>query len=187
MRDVESLVDKAKKGDKSSLEELIKALTPLIMKESSKVYLKGYDREDLIQIGNLSLLKALDKYDMSKKNFIGYAAMAIKNNFYYLIRKECKENYEASLNKEIGEDIYIEDTLKSTEDIEEDFIKKEEYKNLYSALKKLSKEEIYIINWIYFERKKLKDYAIKNNISYNKARYLKDKTIKKLKGAMMDG
>ncbi|WP_315119185.1 sigma-70 family RNA polymerase sigma factor [uncultured Clostridium sp.] len=187
MRDVESLVDRAKKGDKSSLEELIKALTPLIMKESSKVYLKGYDREDLIQIGNLSLLKALDKYDTSKKNFIGYAAMAIKNNYYYLIRRECKENYEASLNKEIGEDIYIVDTLKSTENIEENFIKKEEYKKLYSALKKLSKEEIHIINWIYFERKKLTDYATENNLSYSKARYLKDKTINKLKGDMMDG
>uniref|UniRef100_UPI002601E681 helix-turn-helix domain-containing protein n=1 Tax=Clostridium sp. TaxID=1506 RepID=UPI002601E681 len=60
---MEDLLVMAKGGDKGAKEELIKKYYPLIIKESKNVFLKDTTFEDLIQIGVLNLINAIEKYD----------------------------------------------------------------------------------------------------------------------------
>ena len=63
------------------MEELINEYKYLIIKQASKVHVRGYEMEDLIQMGNITLMRCLEKYTPEKGNFTAYVSYAIKNNF----------------------------------------------------------------------------------------------------------
>ncbi|WP_125153608.1 sigma-70 family RNA polymerase sigma factor [Clostridium rectalis] len=179
--DIEKLVIKAKEGNKKSLELLLLKLKPLVLKEAQKVFIKNYSMEDLIQIGYVSILKSINKYNPAKKRFLGYASAAIKNNYNYLIREKSNMHFEESLYKETFQGLTLMNLLHSSENIQEDYIKKELLTTLYKSIDKLSKEEKEIIIWIYFHEKSLKSYSIFKNKNYGQCRYLKNKALKNLK------
>ena len=81
----QELVTKAKAGKDAAFEELLKTFKPLIINQATGIYAKGYDLDDLIQVGTIALYKAVHDYDLTKVNFPIYAAIAIKNNLECLI------------------------------------------------------------------------------------------------------
>lgn len=178
---LEELALKAQSGDKKSLEDLIKYFKPYITKQSHCTYVKGYEMEDLIQIGYISLMKAIKMYKPGNKNFNYYALASIKRNFYYLIRQESRHNTEYSMEFETGEGLTLEDGLEDEFSIEEQYLKKETYKELEKGIKLLNKEEQDMIKWIYFDGKSLKDYAQLKGITYNQGRYRMQQILKKLR------
>lgn len=69
------------KGDKSALEALIKANLRLVVKIAKHFVSKEYPLMDIIQDGNLGLIKAAEKYDYNKYvRFSTYAAWWIKQS-----------------------------------------------------------------------------------------------------------
>lgn len=178
---LEKLALKAKGGDKKSLEDLIIYFKPYIVKQARSTYVRGYEIKDLIQIGYISLIKAINMYKPLNKNFNYYALASIKRNFYYLIRQESRHNAEYSMDYETGEGLTLQDGLEDNFNLEEDYLKKETYKNLRKAIKLLNKEELRMIKWVYFDRKSLKSYAEINGITYNKGRYKMKHVLQKLK------
>lgn len=178
---LEELALKAQGGDKKSLEDLIMYFKPYIIKQARCTYVKGYDIEDLIQIGYISLIKAINMYKPLNKNFEYYALASIKRNFYYLIRKESRHNVEYSMDYETGEGLTLQDGIEDDFNLEEEYLKKETYKRLEKGIKSLNKEEQDMIKWIYFDGKSLKSYAELKGITYNQARYKIKQAIKKLK------
>jgi len=73
------LSKKIQKGDKSALEALIKANLRLVVKIAKHFVSKEYPLMDIIQDGNLGLIKAAEKYDHGKYvRFSTYAAWWIK-------------------------------------------------------------------------------------------------------------
>lgn len=183
--DLNDLVLKAKAGDKEALAKILERFKGFIYKTSKEVYIKGYDTEDLLQIGYTTLIKAVNKFDLNKnKNFTAYATSAVKNNFYYEIRQKSRFNVEYSLNKEIDEGIEIIENLNSDENIEEEYMLKESVNELNSALKKLLPKEKELILHVYFNHRTVKEFAKLNSMNYVTCVKLKDRTLKKLKKLM---
>lgn len=180
--DLDELVLKAQKGDTFAVEEILKRFKPYIIKLSKTIYINGYDMEDLIQIGCITLIKAIKKYDLSKVNkFVPYATCAIKNNYYYEIRQKSKCNGETSLNQELEDGLQIIDNISSEEDIEGSYIIKEEFVALKLAFSKLSNKDSEILSYVFMNNGKLVDYAKAKNIKYITSVKRKNSALERLK------
>lgn len=182
--ELKELVLKAKENDICAKEELLIRFKPFIIKQCNKVYLKDYTFDDLIQISYLSLLKAIEKFNVKNDNFIAYATISIKNNLNYLIRQNAKLNYEMSIFKETGENIEFIDTLKYEFQIEKSITHKETIKALIDGIINLPREERYIIESIYFRNKSLKNLSAELNIKYITLAKRKERILKKLKNIL---
>lgn len=179
---IESKIAAAKLGNKKELEEIIKSFTPFVIKTARSIYIKGYDLEDLIQIGQVSIIKAVNMYDTNKTSaFTSYVVNSIKRNYYNLIRDNVKSASTCSLNSVNDEGYELVDSIPSGQNIEEDFEKNEETALLYKALNKLSEKDRYIIQWFYLENKSLDSYAKENRIAYRTAVDRKKKALDNLR------
>ena len=188
---MEDLLVLAKRGDESSKEALIKKYYPLIIKEAKNVFLKDFTFEDLIQIGVLSLINAIEKYDLDKGTiyFTGYVSLAIKNNYRYLCRSEIRYNNQFSLNKtneeglELG--LNIIDDSAYTEDIIINNLVKDV---ILDGLESLDREERALIDFLYINNSKanLSKYALLTKKDYYYLTVLKRRALKKLANILKD-
>lgn len=135
------LLIRAKDGDKAAMEEILTEYRPLVLSSARNVYINGYEREDLIQIGYLSVMKAIKSFDPSSDSFSSYVKNSVKNNFYYLIRGKARLNYEGAL----------EDDILSEENLEETVINCNQADRLKEALQKLSDEDKMLIDFLFFK------------------------------------
>lgn len=164
--ELNSIVLQAKKGDNKAMEKIIEKFTPFILKQCKNIYIKDYEIEDLIQIGQISLVNAVKNFKIEKKkDFTGYAICSIKNNYKCEIRQKCKFNYEISLNSSDNICNMIE-MLPSDEIIEDDYISKLDAQYLYTCLGKLVKEDRELIEWIYLKQKSIKKFSEIKGIKY---------------------
>lgn len=180
------LIKNAQSDDKKALEELIKMYKPFIIKNAMQIYINGYEVEDLVQIGIMALIKAVNKYQLDRKiAFTTYAITVIKNAFNdelrKVISKKWDEKFKCSLNNANEDGIEFMEILASEEDVEEDLILKEKITILRKALDKLTEAEREIINWFYFENKPLKEYALKKGMNLNTVVKRKCRAVEKVR------
>ncbi len=183
---VEQLVRKAQLGDKQSMEELMKAFENYIYKSAMNVYISGYDHEDLMQIGFMTVMNAVEKYHVSRSNFVSYVTLAITNNFRCLIRNKAKENAVGSIDADLGEGFSLSDILKDEKvNVEADYINEELVKVLREAIYGLPFKLQDIINYVYIDEKgSFKEYAREREINYNTVIKRKDLAFEKLQRAL---
>ncbi|WP_392486640.1 RNA polymerase sporulation sigma factor SigF [Haloimpatiens sp. FM7315] len=83
------LLKKAQGGDKGALDQLVKNNLPLVVTVSKKFMNRGYEYEDIFQIGSIGLLKAINNFD-SKFNvkFSTYAVPMIIGEIKRFIRDD---------------------------------------------------------------------------------------------------
>lgn len=75
------LIKKAQKGDKEALAKLIKANLKLVVKIAKRYEYFGVPLIDLIEEGNIGLLKAVDKFELSRGfRFSTYATWWVKQS-----------------------------------------------------------------------------------------------------------
>ena len=163
----------AKNQDKDAILFFIEKYQPLIKKYAFKYNLKNYDNNDLIQIGNISIITAINKYDLSKGNehIDSYIINTIKNAFRNLARSEIKYTSESSLNITVDEDNEIEDLLSDSLDLEEYIINSMMHDLLKTILATLSNDEHELIRIAYFTpNTTLYRYCLDNNLNYPKKR-----------------
>ena len=141
----------AKNKDSDSILFLINKYKPLIIKYSISYILKNYDKEDLIQIGTIAVIKAIEKYDISHgEDFIDcYIINSIKNTYRNLARANIKYKSESSLNISVDEDIDIQSLLPDDYNLENDIIKTMQHVDLKNLLKSLTLEEYTLIKEAY--------------------------------------
>lgn len=181
----EELIIRAKEGDKIALEELMMKYKGLIIKYGNSVYINGYDKEDLIQIGYMSVMNAVNKYDFQKGNFTAYVSFAIQKNFNYLIRGKARGNYVSSLDYYIEDEVQLVDIIKSEENIEGEYIKKEIKKIVHQCINELPVELRDIIDYHYIKNEgTLKKYSEERNINYRIVIKRKGQAIKLLEKAL---
>lgn len=65
MEDVIELLNRAKQGDKTARDCLVEKNTGLVWSVVKRFGFRGYEYDDLFQIGIIGLLKAIDYFDMS--------------------------------------------------------------------------------------------------------------------------
>lgn len=99
------------------------------------------DTDDLISIGTIGLIKAINTYDMEKgSRLVTYASRCIENELLMMLRQERKCSREFSLYEPIGTDkegneINLLDIVESEgKDISEHIILEDNVKQLYHAL-----------------------------------------------------
>ncbi len=85
------IVKKAKEGDREAYEKLINANLRFVVSVAKKYQNQGIDLEELIQEGNIGLMKAFDKFDLSKNfKFITYAVWWIRQGILNSIHEHAK-------------------------------------------------------------------------------------------------
>lgn len=112
-----------KKGDEKAREKLIEHNLRLVAHVVRKYYISNKNTEDLISVGTIGLVKAIDSYKESNgTKFATYAAKCIQNEILMLFRSQKKMGCEVSLNDTIDIDkdgnpltyldiIAVEDTI----------------------------------------------------------------------------
>jgi len=86
---VYNLIDLAKKGDKGSLEKLVKANEGLVWSVVKRFLNRGYDGDDLYQIGMIGLIKAIRRFDNSYAvKFSTYAVPLITGEIKRFLRDD---------------------------------------------------------------------------------------------------
>ena len=163
----------AKNKDTEAILFLINKYKPLMIKYSISYILKNYESEDLIQIGSIAVIKAIEKYDLSHgERFIDcYIINSIKNTYKNLARANIKYQSESSLNIEVDENNDIQSLLPDDYNLENDIIKTMQHVILKNLLNSLTPEEYSLIKVAYLtENSNLYKYCTKNNLNYHKKR-----------------
>ena len=92
-------------GDKEARNKLIEHNLRLVAHIVKKYETKLIDTDDLISIGTIGLIKAIDSYSLDKSTRITtYAARCIENEILMYFRTNKKNNNTVSLNDSIGFD-----------------------------------------------------------------------------------
>ena len=94
-----------KKGDMVARGKLIEHNLRLVAHVVRKYYMANKNTEDLISVGTIGLVKAVDSYNLSSgTKFATYAAKCIQNEILMLFRSQKKLGCEVSLNDTIDVD-----------------------------------------------------------------------------------
>ena len=113
--------EKMKKGDKKAREKLISHNLRLVAHVVKK-YTNSLEVDDLLSVGTIGLIKAIDTFDYNKKVQLStYAARCINNEILMLIRANKKHKNVVSLNSltsnnEEDNDLELKDVIASDED-----------------------------------------------------------------------
>lgn len=103
--DEASLLKALERGDEEARNELIEHNLRLVAHISKKYTTAQRTADDLISIGTIGLIKAVNTFNAEKaKTFAGYASRCIENEILMFIRSEKKHRNEISLEESIGMD-----------------------------------------------------------------------------------
>ena len=131
-------------GDLEAKHILIERNLRLVAHVIRKYQNTSEDPEDLISIGTIGLIKAINTYDISKGHrLVTYAARCIENELLMMLRQEKKTSKNTSLYEPIGIDkegneIHLLDILGTQEtDLIKKIEQKENIKRIYEELEKM--------------------------------------------------
>lgn len=98
-------LEQLQKGDKGARDILIERNLRLVAHVIKKYSHEDRDMEDLLSIGTIGLIKAINTFKPEKGNKLAtYAAKCIDNELLMMLRSEKKKSREVSLNEPIGVD-----------------------------------------------------------------------------------
>jgi RNA polymerase sporulation-specific sigma factor len=147
---------KVKQGDMQAREILIERNLRLVAHIVKKYQAGDRDMEDLISIGTIGLIKAIDTFHMEKGTRLAtYASRCIDNELLMVFRADKKQSKEVYLNEPVGADkegneITLLDVLEAdAEDVVERLSFCEDVKNLYKNIEKLPELEKTILRLRY--------------------------------------
>lgn len=151
------LLNKAKKDDEDAIkivaEHNIKLVLMIVNKNFKTV---EWDKNELISIGNIGLLKAIQSFDKEKNvQFSTYASKCINNEILMFLRKLKKYKNVDSLDRPIYNsidgynNIKLEDTITDGTDIEADYDKLVTYEIVREVVTNLPPRDKKIIT-LYF-------------------------------------
>lgn len=178
-------------GDKSARLKLIEHNLRLVAHIVKKFESSGADREDLISIGTIGLIKAINTFDLTKKiKLTTYAAKCIENEVLMFLRSTKNSRTEVSLNDPIGSDkegnqITLLETLGSDgAEVLDTIESKDDERLLHLSLKTLSPKERYIIIQRYglcgAEEHTQREIAVQLGISRSYVSRIEKKALQKL-------
>ncbi len=95
----------AAQGDKSAREKLIEHNLRLVAHIVKKYYATAKNQEDLVSIGTIGLIKAIDSFNVENgAKFTTYAAKCLQNEILMYFRSQKKLACEISINETIDTD-----------------------------------------------------------------------------------
>ncbi|WP_366924911.1 RNA polymerase sporulation sigma factor SigE [Metallumcola ferriviriculae] len=142
------LLEKLEKGDNAVKSILIERNLRLVVYIARKFENTGVGIEDLVSIGSIGLIKAVNTFDPQKKiKLATYASRCIENEILMHLRRNSKTRIEVSFDEPLnvdwdGNELLLSDVLGTENDIIYKEIEEEvDKKLLRSAIKKLNVRE----------------------------------------------
>jgi RNA polymerase sigma-32 factor len=204
----EKLCDLAKQyqeGNEDAGQQIIQANLRFVVKVSRKYFYYGHNWLDIIQEGNLGLIKALKRFDPERGvPFINYAVWWIKAFIRAFIDKSRKVHTGSlshaikllSLDEHLGNDDPDKerwiDFLTDGNDPEKLFYGKQTSSNISSLLDhcftSLSQREVSVLKQRYFSDPpvKLKEIGAQLGVSRERVRQIQVRSMEKLKKVLVD-
>lgn len=181
-------------GDYHARQKLIEHNLRLVAHIAKKYYADENDRNDLVSIGTVGLIKAVDSFDPTKGiRLSSYASRCIENEILMFFRSARKTSQDVSLNDPIdtdkdGNTLTLLDTIATDDHILEDIDLRMKVRQLYDAVKtRLSprEREIILLRYGLTGQRPLvqREVAKKLNISRSYVSRLEKKALQKLRKA----
>lgn len=186
---------RSKAGDLEARNLLVEYNMRLVAHIAKKYAGFERDTDDLISIGTIGLIKAVNTYDLEKGNrLVTYASRCIENELLMMLRQERKNAKECSLYEPLGTDregneIHFLDIIESGEmDIPEQMELNEDIRHLYKSMRSaLDQRELQVITFRYglFRQTPLtqREVADMLEISRSYVSRIEKKALSKLKNA----
>lgn len=151
-RCLEELQSKDAKTAQAARNQLIEHNLRLVAHVIKKYYATPYDQNDLISIGTIGLIKAIDSFNPDKGiRLSSYAARCVENEILMYFRSAKKNAQDISMNEPIDTDkdgnaLSLIDTLASDDNIAENLDQKIKIEKMKAAIQtELSEREQTII------------------------------------------
>ncbi len=142
------LIESAEKGDETARNKLIEHNLRLVVYISKKFENTNIDMEDLISVGAIGLIKAVNSFKLEKNiKLATYASRCIENEILMHLRKANRTKAEISLDEPLtvdgdGNELVLGDILSSESDSVTSGIEKStEKKLLWECIRKLNSKE----------------------------------------------
>ena len=186
------LLIKMKNGDSEARTTLIEHNLRLVSHIIKKYY-AGYDeQEDLVSIGTIGLIKAIDSFDCDKGvRLATYAARCVENEILMYFRAKKKEAGNLSVNEPIdtdseGEPLTIIDTIYCDDTIRDDIDLKNKTRALYRFVEEIEDDrerEIIIRRYGLYNQKELtqREIAAEMGISRSYVSRIEKRVLEQLK------
>jgi RNA polymerase sporulation-specific sigma factor len=186
------LLDKLTTGDRAVKTVLIERNLRLVVYIARKFENTGVGIEDLVSIGTIGLIKAVNTFDPTKKiKLATYASRCIENEILMYLRRNNKTRIEVSFDEPLnidwdGNELLLSDVLGTDNDSTYKHVEEEIDKNLLdSAMSHLSDREKVIVELRFGLKdgteKTQKEVADSLGISQSYISRLEKRIIKKLK------
>ena len=188
----QKLLERLMQKDSEAKNILIERNLRLVVYIAKKFESAGINIEDLISIGTIGLMKAINSYNLDKNiKLATYASRCIENEILMYLRKNNRIKTEVSIDEPIntdseGNDLSLADILGTDNDSIFKSIEDEDNKKvLMSAIKKLNSREKIIMQLRYgfdgYEELTQKEVADKLGISQSYISRIEKKVINSLK------
>ena len=146
------IMKRIENGDKKAREPLITHNLRLVVYIAKKFESPSANVEDLISIGTIGLIKAVNTFCPSRNiKLATYASRCIENEILMYLRKSAQQKNEISIDEPLnvdwdGNELLISDILGSDDDIVNRRLEQEsEQKELMNAVMKLNSRELAIM------------------------------------------
>ena len=148
------------------------------------------DKDDLISVGTIGLIKAINTYNMEKGHrLVTYASRCIENELLMMLRQERKSAKDTSLYEPIGIDkegneINLLDVLGADEnDIVDELDLKEKIRDLYKKMEPSREKTTLIMRYGLYGKKPMtqKEVAKELHISRSYVSRIEKKAVEKIK------
>lgn len=140
-------------GDEQVKQKLIERNLRLVVYIARKFDNTGIDLDDLISIGSIGLIKAINSYNVEKKiKLATFASRCIENEILMYLRRTQKTKGEVSFDEPLnvdgeGNELVLGDILGTDADVVSKGLEKQSEKRLlFEALESLNKKEKLIMN-----------------------------------------
>ena len=97
-------LERLQEGDREARDILIERNLRLVAHVAKKYQGTDYETEDLLSVGTIGLIKAVNSFDSGKGRLATYACRCIDNELLMMLRSRKKLSREVSLYEPIGQD-----------------------------------------------------------------------------------
>ncbi len=187
--------ERCRNGDMEARNVLIERNLRLVAHIAKKYYYSGYDNDDLISIGTIGLIKAIDSYKTdSGTRFATYAGKCLQNEILMFFRSQKKQAQESSLSDAVetdkdGNPLTFMDVICCDDDIAEKIDLKMKIEKMMSKICTVltpTEKQIIVLRYGLGYTKPItqREVAEKLNISRSYVSRLESGAIKKLRESM---
>jgi len=167
-----------KSGDNDAAKELIEHNLRLVAHVTKKYYSLTADSDDLISIGTIGLIKAVNSFDYEKgARLATYAARCIENEVLMYLRSMKKTAQDISMSEPIDTDgdgnpltfsdvVYEDDTISDDIDLSE---KKKKIYEYVSTMKNKNEKDIIILRYGLYNKKPLTQRKVAQQLGISRS------------------